>query len=60
MSKLDDTKLMIGGLAKLSESGIKIDNTVILMDIAVSLAMIADKLCETESEEEDKKSLISK
>lgn len=52
MSKLEDTKLMIGGLAKLNESGIKIDNTATLMDIAVSLAMIADKLCEAESEED--------
>lgn len=56
MSKLEDTRLMIGSLAKLNESGIKIDNVVILMDIAESLAMIADKLCEAESEEEEQQS----
>ena len=53
MSKLEETNLMIGYLTKLNESGIKIDNTVILTDIAKSLAMIADKLCGTESENKE-------
>ena len=51
MSKLEETNLMIDYLAKLNESGIKIDDSVILVDIAKSLAMIADKLCGAESED---------
>lgn len=51
MSKLEETNLMIGYITKLKESGLNVDNTVILADIAKSLAMIADKLCGTESEE---------
>ena len=53
MSKIAETNLMIGYMAKLNESGIQIDNTVILADIAKSLAMIADKLCGAESEVSD-------
>ena len=52
MSKLEETNLMIDYLIKLKESGINVDNTVMLIDIAKSLAMIADKLCGAESEEE--------
>jgi len=51
MNKLEETNLMIDYLTKLEESGIKVNNTVILADIAKSLAMIADKLCGAESEE---------
>ena len=51
MSKLEETNKLIGYLAKLDESGLKVDNTVMLADIAKSLAMIADKLCGAESEE---------
>lgn len=51
MSKLEETNLMIGYITKLNESGLNVDNTVILADIAKSLAMIADKLCGTESDE---------
>ena len=51
MSKLKETNLMIDGLTQLAASGFEVDNTVLLADIAKSLAMIADKLCETESEE---------
>ena len=50
MSKLDETNLMIDYLTKLEESGIKFNNTAILADIAKSLAMIADRVCGTESE----------
>lgn len=53
MSKLEETNLMIDYLTKLEESGIKVNNTVILADIAKSLAMIADKLCGAESEDEN-------
>lgn len=53
MTKLDETKLMIDYLSKLEESGIKVNNTVILTDIAKSLAIIADKLCEIESEDKE-------
>lgn len=51
MSKLDETNLMIDYVNKLNEAGLNIDNTVMLADIAKSLAMIADKLCGVESEE---------
>lgn len=51
MSKLEETNLLIEYMAKLEKAGLKVENTVILLDIAKSLAMIADKLCVTESEE---------
>lgn len=51
MSKLEETNLMIYYITKLKESGLNIDNSVMLADIAKSLAMIADKLCGVESEE---------
>jgi len=51
MSKLEETNLMIDYVNKLNEAGLNIDNTVMLADIAKSLAMIADKLCGAESEE---------
>jgi len=52
MSKLEETNMVIGCLTKLKESGLDVDNSVMLADIAKSLAMIADKLCEEKSEEE--------
>ncbi len=54
MSKLEETNLMIDYITKLKESNLKVDNTVMLADIAKSLAMIADKLCGAESEGETK------
>lgn len=51
MSKLEETNLVIDYITKLKEEGIEIDNTVMLADIAKSLAMIADKLCGSESED---------
>lgn len=54
MSKLEETNLAIELLSKVIDAGLKVDNnvtTVILADIAKSLAMIADKLCDTEKEE---------
>lgn len=51
MSKLEETNLMIDYLTKLKESNLNVDNTVMLADIAKSLAMIADKLCGVESED---------
>lgn len=50
MSKLEETNLMIGYITKIKENGLTVDNALILADIAKSLAMIADKLCGTESE----------
>ena len=50
MSKLEETNSAIDYINKLAELGIKVDNIVILADIAKSLAMIADKLCMEESE----------
>lgn len=52
MRKLEETNKLIDYIARLKESGLNVDNTVMLADIAKSLAMIADKLCGTESEEE--------
>lgn len=52
MSKLEETNLMIDYLSKIDASGMKINDAVILADISKSLAMIADKLCGAESEEE--------
>ncbi len=51
MSKLAETNSMIDYITKLEESGLNVDKTVILADIAKSLAMIADRFCGTESEE---------
>lgn len=51
MGKLEGTKLLIDYITKATEAGINVDNTIFLADIAKSLAMIADKLCGTESEE---------
>jgi len=50
MSKLEETNLLIDCIGKLKESGLGVDDTVMLADIAKSLAMIADKLCGAESE----------
>lgn len=52
MSKLEETNKLIDYMTKLVESNLNVDNTVMLADIAKSLAMIADKLCEKESEDE--------
>lgn len=49
MSKLEETNLLIDYITKLKETGLNVDNTVMLADIAKSLAMIADKLCGEES-----------
>ena len=51
MSKLEETNLFIDYITKLRESNLDVDNTVILADMAKSLAMIADKLCGAESED---------
>jgi hypothetical protein len=54
MSKLDETTMLIDYLTTISEAGLKVDNnTVVLADIAKSLAMIADKLCGEESEDKE-------
>lgn len=45
MSKLEETNMLIDYITKLKESGLNVDNIVMLADIAKSLAMIADKLC---------------
>ena len=53
MGKLEETYLMIHDMTKLTELGINVDNIAVLLDIAKSLAMIADKLCGTESENKE-------
>lgn len=50
MNKLDETNLLIGILTKSKELGVDINNNVFLADIAKSLAMIADKICEVDHE----------
>ena len=49
MNKLEETNKLIDYITRLKESGLNVDNTVLLIDIAKSLAMIADKLCGAES-----------
>ena len=49
MSKLKETNLMIDYITKLKELGLNVDNSIMLADIAKSLAMITDKLCGAES-----------
>ena len=49
--KLEETNIMIYYITKLKGAGLTVDNSIILADIAKSLAMIADKLCGTEREE---------
>lgn len=51
MNKLEETNSLIDYMSKLNELGVGVDNLIILADIAKSLAMIADKLCEAESRE---------
>jgi hypothetical protein len=51
MSKLEETNLLIDCITKLEESGLNVGNVAVLLDIAKSLAMIADKLCGAESED---------
>lgn len=53
MSKLEETNMITDSITELRESGFKVDNTVLLADIAKSLAMIADKLCGAESENKE-------
>lgn len=54
MSKLEETNVIVDYLGTLCEAGLKVDNnTIILADIAKSLAMIADKLCGEESESKE-------
>lgn len=53
MSKLEETNLLIDYLIKLKESKLEIDNAALLADIAKSLAMIADKLCGTDTSESE-------
>ena len=49
MSKLEETNLLIGCMTELKKMNIEVDSAVVLADIAKSLAMIADKLCGSES-----------
>ena len=51
MNKLEETNLMIKYITDLKGAGLTVDNSIILEDIAKSLAMIANKLCEAEMEE---------
>lgn len=44
MSKLEETNLLLEYIAKIKETGLEVDNSVILADIAKSLAIIADSV----------------
>ena len=52
MSRLTETNELIDAYTKTEAEGIKVDNRPILLDIAKSLAIIADSLSEKEEEEE--------
>lgn len=54
MSKLEETKLLIDLITKAKEAELNVDNTVVLLDIAKSLAMIADILCGSAESKEGK------
>lgn len=51
MNKLKETGLIVNFVSELDDSGSSLANTIMLMDIAKSLAMIVDKLYKTEREE---------
>lgn len=51
MNKLEETNRIIDTIVDLEKSGVKVDYAALLADIAKSLAMIADKLCEVKGEE---------
>lgn len=53
MSKLEETNTLINAYTKTEAAGIKVDNRPILLDIAKSLAMIADRLSEKEEKESE-------
>lgn len=44
MSRLEENNTLVKTLKELEEKGIRYDRTVVLLDIAKSLAIIADKL----------------
>ena len=52
MSRLEETNALIDACTRFEEAGIKMDYNAVLLDIAKSLAMIADKLCGADSEVE--------
>lgn len=53
MSKLAETNALIDACTKIQEVGVQIDDYhAVLLDIAKSLAIIADNLSEKEEEEE--------
>ena len=52
MNKLAETNEVIDTFTRLTSAGMKPDNNFILLDIAKSLAIIADSLSEKEEKEE--------
>ena len=53
MSKAEETKIFIEYVTKIKSEGIAVDDTIFLADIAMSLAIIADKLRGAEMKEVD-------
>lgn len=53
MSRLEEINALIDACAKIEAAGMKIDYSAVLLDIAKSLAMIADKLCDEDKEVEE-------
>lgn len=51
MTKLEETNTLIKYIIDLRNVDVKVDDSVLLADIAKSVAMIADKLCGEESED---------
>jgi len=49
MTKLEETNSIIDRAIEIEKIGLPADNIAFLADIAKSLAMIADKLCEEEA-----------
>jgi len=46
MTKFEETKILVETYTEMAENGIKVGINPILLDIAVSLSIIADKLNE--------------
>lgn len=53
MSKLNETNMLIDTYTRIKEHGIEVDNHAILLDIAKSLAIIADSMTREAVNEND-------
>ena len=53
MSRLEEITQLINNCIEIENDGGKINYNIVLWDIAKSLAMIADKLCDEDKESEN-------